>query len=216
MLAYHFVSSNHGLANLRNRRLKVATLNDLNDPFELFSVDFSNTSIRATFIHLKAELAKNRGIICFSRGWHNPVQWSHYADSHRGLCLGFEVENVIPVEYTRRRLVEEAERISSTGELDEAMMSRFLLTKYSHWRYENEVRDFVALHDRDPETGLYFKNFGENLTLRTVIVGAQSPVTRSEVAEALGSMSNSVRVFKARLAFRTFRVVRQRNEKLWV
>ena len=26
------------------------------------------------------------GMLCFSKGWHNPVQWSHYTDKHKGIC----------------------------------------------------------------------------------------------------------------------------------
>jgi hypothetical protein len=42
-------------------------------------------------------------MLCFSRDWHNPVQWSHYADKHRGICLGFDVPDslLVPVQYTK-------------------------------------------------------------------------------------------------------------------
>lgn len=200
------------------RRLKIATLHDLNDPFELFSIDLSNEGVRRMFNELKDELAKNRGMICFSRDWHNPVQWSHYAAKHQGICLGFEVPdtNVIQVKYTRTRLVAEAEALVSTRQLDKATMLRFLSTKYAHWRYENEVRGFVTLEDRDNETSLFFNEFSDSLRLVQVIVGAESSVTRSALRDALGDLAPQVDVLKARLAFRTFRVVRQRNEKLWV
>lgn len=32
---YHFVGPDHGLDDIRRRRLKIATIADLNDPFEL-------------------------------------------------------------------------------------------------------------------------------------------------------------------------------------
>lgn len=38
MRVYHFVNAEFGLDDIRRRRLKIATLNDLNDPFELFGV----------------------------------------------------------------------------------------------------------------------------------------------------------------------------------
>ena len=32
---YKFLSAQHGINNLRDRRLKLATIDDLNDPFDL-------------------------------------------------------------------------------------------------------------------------------------------------------------------------------------
>ena len=92
---------------------------------------------------------------------------------------------------------------------------RFLFTKYSHWRYEDEVRCFVTLEDRDPESDLYFAEFSDKLRLAVVIVGAESRVTREMLGNALGDLAGHVQTFKARLAFKTFRVVRQRDSRLW-
>jgi hypothetical protein len=39
---YHFTSANYAFDDLRNRRLKIALLDDLNDPFELKSVNLCN------------------------------------------------------------------------------------------------------------------------------------------------------------------------------
>jgi hypothetical protein len=45
--------------------------------------------------------------------------------------------------------------------------------------------------------------------------GAESKVTRAQVAAALGSLADCVEAFKVRAAFREFRIVRQKNESLW-
>lgn len=218
MRVYHFLTERYGLQNIRQRRLKIATLHDLNDPFELLSIDFSHPGVRRMFEELKDELAKTRGMICFSRDWHNPVQWSHYAERHRGICLGFDIPDIhaVPVRYTGKRLVAEAEALVATRQLDEQMMLRFLSTKYAHWRYESEVRCFVSIEDRDEETGFYFAEFSKDLRLVEAIVGAQSAISRTTLLEALGDLAPQVALLKARLAFRTFRVVRQRKEALWV
>lgn len=73
----------------------------------------------------------------------------------------------------------------------------------------------MTLEDKDPENGLYFAEFNENRRLTTVIVGAQSRIARAELYDVLGDLAHTVETFKARLAFKTFRVVRQRNTKLW-
>jgi hypothetical protein len=105
MRVFHFIDEEFGLEDLRRRRLKIATLNELNDPFELFSINLSDEAIRKAFKETKDELSVNHGLFCFSRDWHNPVQWSHYAAKHRGLCLGFDVpdEHLGRVNYSRKR-----------------------------------------------------------------------------------------------------------------
>ena len=95
------------------------------------------------------------------------------------------------------------------------MAKRLLFTKYSHWKYEEEVRSFVTLDTADQDSGLYFAEFSDMLRLTTVIVGVRSLVSQSEVRQALGNLAPSVEAFKARVAFKSFRVVRQRNPKLW-
>src|SRR3546814_3862280 len=91
MRVYHFVNCEYGLQDIARRRLKVATLADVNDPFEMLSLNLKDSGLRVTLGKARKEFGERRGMLCFSRGWRNPFQWSHYADHHRGLCLGFDV-----------------------------------------------------------------------------------------------------------------------------
>ena len=63
---------------------------------------------------------------------------------------------------------------------------------------------------------LYFAKFSDQLRLVEVIVGAMSDITRDELYRNLGDLKGRVNVIKARLAFRSFKVVKQRNDSLWV
>jgi hypothetical protein len=92
---------------------------------------------------------------------------------------------------------------------------RVLSTKYLHWQYEAEVRIFVGLQNADEKTGLYFVDFSSALDLKEVIVGHRSTVSRRELRRALGRAADAVDVCRARLAFGSFDVVRQRLESLW-
>ena len=38
MRLYHFLNAEYGLLNIRHRRLKIARINELNDPFEFLGV----------------------------------------------------------------------------------------------------------------------------------------------------------------------------------
>lgn len=218
MTIYHFVPARYGLENLEKRRLKIATISDLNDPFELLCVDLSDKDLRNGMRNWKREMGAQYGMLCFSKTWRNPVQWSHYADRHRGLALGFEVKPglAMDVNYKEQRSKEEIRRLLSgqDGLQKQKLMQRFLSTKYAHWRYERECRIFATLDEKDESSGLYFWNFSDSLRLSEVIVGAESEVTRSQIFDALGDLVSRVNVRNVRLAFRAYRVVTQNDGSL--
>jgi Protein of unknown function (DUF2971) len=220
MRVYHFINEEYGLKDLHRRRLKVSRIEDLNDPFELLAADLSDRDLRRAFQATRRQLAQRSGMLCFSANWSNPVMWSHYADKHRGLCLGFEVPNEVcmSVVYTKARLPQIAEEILqlNPGHPDaEAKMRRLLTTKYIDWSYENEIRIFTSLDSIDPDSNLHFVDFSERLKLTKVVVGARSHISRNTVREALRDLDESVDVIKARLAFKRFQVVPNKVPSLW-
>jgi len=141
-------------------------------------------------------------MVCFSLAWHNPLLWSHYGDRHRGIALGFDLD---ATKCKRVKYVEERPELRT---IDLAVAHELLFTKYVDWKYEEEIRTFTNLNDIDPETKLYFADFGEDCALREVILGPLSDVTEHTLREALGDMNlGHVTLTKARLAFNSFRVV---------
>ena len=208
MRVYHFLNKKYGLESLKKRRLKIAEIMSLNDPFELLSINLSDPLLRRTFNETKVALSNKRGILCFSKDWRNPVQWAHYSDKHKGICIGFDVpdDHLAKVNYARNRL-------RPRNEIDEQFMLKVLSTKFSHWRYEQEYRVFISLEDKTGD--YYFKYFSGELTPKQVIVGAMSDISRADIDQALGDMKADIEVFKARPAFRTFRIVKQLKESLW-
>ena len=103
---YHFVTQQYAIDDLAKQRLKVARLDDLNDPFELAALELSDRGMRRAYRAFAREMAEKFGVICFSRSWHNPVLWSHYAEKHKGVCFGFDIPDdvLLPVRYTGARL----------------------------------------------------------------------------------------------------------------
>jgi hypothetical protein len=211
---YHFTSAKHGLADVRLRQLKIATLADINDPFEL-AVCCNDRIRRQALRETRRDWANRFGMLCFSGDWHNPVQWSHYADKHRGLCLGFDVPDTLltPVKYAKRPPQLNWDAIESGSELGTAQMIRWSSTKFEHWAYENERRLFLALEDAD-EKGRYFADFGDALALREVIIGPESSVTRGVLQSVLNGLVG-VEARKTRLAFRGYKVVTQHDLSMW-
>lgn len=207
MRVYHFISSKFGLEDLKKQRLKISQIDKLNDPFEFLAVNLGDKLFRDTMNMTKNDLAKNRGILCFSKDWHNPLQWAHYADRHQGLCLGFDISEKlqpIPVRYIGKKY-----KFTNPEDVTEEDMLKLLSTKYTHWKYEKEIRLFSELGYKQDEH--YFVNFSEGFVLKEVIIGYYSKTTKEEIIQNHGA--NDINIFKVRPAFQTFRMVRDRATK---
>lgn len=198
---YHFTTAKYALDDLRNRRLKIAQFNDLNDPFELRSVDLSGPGVEFAFGRFIEEMAPRFGLLCFSENWKDVLQWSHYADRHKGICLGFDVSGSADrfgnVRYEPRKGPFPEKR-------DESFMWDLLRTKFTAWHQEREWRVFIELKGSTSIEGrdLYFKDFDGNLVLRDVLLGAANRNEVSEVREAIGRSADAdeVRVARVRLS----------------
>ena len=210
MILYRFFNAKYGLDSIEYRRLKISRIMELNDPFEFLGVDLSDKEFRKALQGMKESMSEKAGLLCFSKFWSNPLLWTHYADKHRGICLGFKVPNDVvgKVNYMNYRP-------GRPEVLDQSFMKELLHTKFSHWEYEQEYRMWTTLKKKI--NGHPYLNFVDNkLILKRVIVGAESCTTRSEVSEALGNLARSVDVFKSRAAFKSFKVVKNINDSLWV
>jgi hypothetical protein len=213
MRLYHFTTQEFGVRALEGRRLKIARINELNDPFEFLSWNVREAANRARLQAWKSARHDDLGIVCFSRKWSNPLLWAHYAERHRGMALGFDVPDsdlYNPVKYQRHRIPFPHGR-----ELDRDDVDDVLLTKFTAWRYEAEYRCFCPLADGIRDGDLYFEPFSETLRLSQVIVGDLATISRAQLADALGDQAMSVDTFKARPAFGSFKVVKNLNGKLW-
>lgn len=207
MHLYHFLSVKWALDDVRRRRLRISLLDQLNDPFELWCVSQEDQRLRVALRDYRIEMSRKYGLICFSKRWRNPLLWSHYADKHRGACLGFDVDPryVQEIKYVSRR---QTLHIPPTAEDS----NQLLFTKYRGWRYEEEWRGWFKLdHNERDESGNYFYPFDDSLRLSEIIVGPLCDLAKPEVRDAIGDYRDDVKITKARLAFRTFTIVRNRR-----
>jgi hypothetical protein len=161
MRVYHFLKKKFGLENIEKRRLKIAIIDELNDPFEFLPFEISNTLLRQKILKAKTEYSKKEGLLCFSKSWSSPVQWAHYADNHQGLCLGFDIpdDHLNKIIYSSSRLSQEVVSISNNSSINEDLIKKLLTIKYYHWQYENEFRKFVTLVDADKRGKYFFEYF---------------------------------------------------------
>lgn len=205
---YHFTATQFALDDLRNKRLKIAQFDDLNDAFELKSVNLCDPDHARAFdgIELvgfkgfKAEIAKRFGVLCFSESKADILQWAHYADHHRGICLGFDVSG--DGKFGQVKYV--TERFAFPAKPDTAFSWDLLSTKSKAWEYEKEWRVFLELKEGIWNEGasrlLYFADFGTELALREVILGASNKTPISEVLQATKEYGDKVQISRMGLS----------------
>lgn len=207
--AYHLTSSEHAVSDIERCRLKVARFSEVNDPFELLGLNCHDPKMRKLTMHFRESQNSRIGLLSFTTNWTNPLLWSHYAARHKGICLGFDLSRstVQTVEYEDERLRAALPDDKDPERIPKAIQDRLRRTKSRDWQYEQELRVFVDLTKATTENGLYYWPFDESLRLAEVILGPRCDQKLSAIAALTAAKSPGAAVFKARLAFRSFRVV---------
>ncbi len=108
------------------------------------------------------------GICSFSKIKDNILMWSHYADKHRGVCLGFDHDILIKAFNQYDNVEYKNELIKFSLKDAEKLISKTLLTKSEDWQYEEEYRFFLesSRHAFFPLEALVEINFGVNCSIR--------------------------------------------------
>lgn len=192
--------------------MRISQFDRLNDPFELLSVRMEGMHERFVFKMLREHWIKTLGVICFGKHWKSPLMWGHYADNHKSVCLGFDVADKWP-----KQIIYEPERLkhlikigAPAGGLTHEGIEQVITTKYEQWAYEEEWRLFLNLKDKDPINGEYYLAIGPDLVLREIILGARCTASVGSFRKLVGKVDHSVTIIKARAAFESFTMVRQK------
>lgn len=82
------------------------------------------------------------GVLCLSSDPSHILMWSHYADSHRGICLQFECD---PTDHffsyaSNVSYSDERPSVNLISDPPDQFQNKALFTKASHWIYEEEFR----------------------------------------------------------------------------
>ncbi len=129
---------------------KISALHDsANDP----SIDIDpHEAITNLLLHaIQSELIqKNQyGICCFADDGENPLLWSHYADQHKGICIGYNddrdpVPKLQEIQYDENRTIRTSlvykAIVSNDHGAKQDLYRALFLQKASAWQYEKEWR----------------------------------------------------------------------------
>lgn len=170
------------LSSLGNCQFYAGTRHALNDPFEgRFSratLDAQLSLIRSTVGLIGETMSRSLdgvsdaanevlafvdscGIFSLSYNPLNELIWSHYGGSHKGFCIGYDIDQLIsfePHQYHRIDVsysdfapqVDSKDLIHDTSPMN--VLRKMLGVKSSPWQYEQEVRVVTTpagLHEHD-------------------------------------------------------------------
>ena len=180
--------SNLDLVDFTSPSLKLASAHTLNDPFERILakellnyceilMDKDDRSYRmfkkllgedATIEESYDTLLKQCGVVSLSETQHNLLMWAHYANQHKGICIGYSsnvLENVtfpkfnklplinIPckVNYDSKKTFDYKYELSFTSPSSfmKSVLTKVLTTKGDDWIYEKEHRFLIPLNTAD-------------------------------------------------------------------
>jgi hypothetical protein len=97
---------------------------------------------------IRGDLQDNMRIYCLTTEQQHPLQWSHYADRHTGVCLHLRCGED-DLFGQARRIVYRPDRppilIPQSYQSESDMMDSLVFMKADFWKYESEYR-IVAYH----------------------------------------------------------------------
>lgn len=95
------------------------------------------------------KMKNSYNIYCLTENYDDDLMWSHYADNHKGFCLGYNIkefnqsicELTLPVVYTDRPLL-----VYDLDKLTGVELMYALTLKKQCWAYEKEWRIFYPVN----------------------------------------------------------------------
>lgn len=150
--------------SLLNDELWASGLSNLNDPFEAVYKDNISKSLKLLEKILKAGtglvqknwddlMAFNNKIGFYSLALSNnefpdnELMWAHYANSHRGFCIAYDIKQLefsqkSPYDVNEMKIVYKMDppSIDVTNIGDKNFLVKMFGTKSKIWEYENEIR----------------------------------------------------------------------------
>ena len=139
-------------------------------------------------------------IYCASANREHPLLWSHYADSHRGICLHMDHKtasfaSALPIDYQ-----DDYPTISydfdDAGERGRHVFQKSVLTKAKYWAYENEYRMVsIRMGNASWDLGLKWtvekdKAYVDPKAITGITVGASMP---KEIRDSLAAFCRTER-----------------------
>jgi hypothetical protein len=166
---------------LENNYIWASTPENFNDPYDCALDLILNNE------NLETEIKKyiqNKAIICFSEVYDSILMWSHYANHHKGFCIGYKDTLFKEFESEKRIFLNPISYVHSIDldtSLDEdniwCQINKILTTKYIDWSYEKEWRFILEYDENTDKTSngrkFIIKDFESHI--EEIILGVKCP-----------------------------------------
>jgi len=121
------------------------------------------------------EQMEYQGLCCFTSGWEYVLQWAYYADGHKGVALGFDWREDIPL-FSMTMKVKYLDVYPRVNYIRDpfACLSNLLLAKSQEWQHENEVRVWHSPPGNKPF---------QPSALKEITFGARCPVAHMKLVK---------------------------------
>lgn len=152
-----------------------------------------------------------QGIFGLSEPRDKLLMWSHYADSHKGFCVGFDTKALLAffaleilMDEKHVVLAKKVDYLQSHPQFQffpkdrDEFYVKPLIVKSSDWKYEQEIR-FIRTHKADVEYTL------PDGIIVELIFGCEMPEGhRDEIMEMLREKGSQIELFEARKKDKSF------------
>jgi hypothetical protein len=158
---------------------------------------------KSFYKQFKEEVNNTFGILSLTSKKDNILMWSHYADSHKGFCVGFDknllFESCISEAQIGRVIYNEENKFPEIGLFEDATQSviKITMTKSNHWEYEDEYR--IVKHA--PRKIIKFPNEA----IIEIILGCKmSQIHKEKICEIAKLKFSKAQIFEAKMNLNTF------------
>lgn len=123
-------------------------------------------------------------VSCFSKKRDNVLMWSHYAEKHKGICIGFDFPHKVDEKFilSNVKYLNQITPVCGKATFEKVMLY-WLTTKSSVWQYEDEVR--ALLQDKGNEKLISF----DKKHIKEVIFGCN--VSNQKIYDALKKLEKA-------------------------
>lgn len=123
-------------------------------------------------------------VSCFSKKCDNVLMWSHYAEKHKGICIGFDFPHKVNDKFilSNVKYLNQITPICGKATFEKVMLY-WLTTKSSAWHYEDEVRGLLV--DKGNEKLVSF----DKKYIKEVIFGCN--VNNQKIDEAIKKLEKT-------------------------
>ena len=132
---------------------------ETNRIYKILKLDLN--TVHDNFAKIEEKTTANEyGALCLSETWESILMWSHYADSHKGYCIGFKGEQLIKHSVSQFACkINYNNKYPHIDPLEKnQMVNTFKRWQYKaeDWSYEKEYRIVKGLFNGDSNRYLIF------------------------------------------------------------